>query len=415
MAEGSSPDLPFAGLRVVEVATWIAAPVAATILGDLGAEVIKVEPPDEGDPYRGLPQFPGFQDVGVNYTWAMDGRCKRSLTLNLKSPEGTRVLHELVRRCDVYITNQPHPVRERFALTYDDLRPLNERMIYASLTAFGERGPERDRPGFDQVAYWARSGLLDLVRAPGAAPVQGLPGMGDHPSGVSLFAAISTALYRRERTGTGGMVHTSLHGNGLWSNGCMGQAALAGVTFEERRQPRPEPSEDGPAREMSSIQELYECADGGLLQLNMVRSDAQVEALYRVFGALDLLRDPRFATPEGRFENGSILVAKFRRIVRTRPLAEWLELLAAAGAPASHMVAAEEIQSDTQAKVNGVLLDAREADVGMDWIINHPIGLEEPGRGPSRPPEVGEHSDEILAELGYSKSEIERLRERGAI
>ena len=404
-------SLPLEGLKVVEVASWIAAPVAATILGDLGADVIKIEPPGEGDPYRGLPESPGFEDVGVNYTWIMAARGKRSVTLNLKTEAGLEILRRMVRGCDVYITNQPSPARERFGLTYDELAPLNPRMIYASLTAYGEVGPERDQPAFDQVAYWARSGLLDLVRVPGAPPAQGLPGMGDHPTGVSLYAAILTALYRRERTGKGGLVHTSLHANGFWSNGCLGQAALAGVRFADRREAAPSTDRPQPATHV-----LYEAQDGRYVQLNMVRSDEQVAALFQVLGLKHLLQDSRFATGDDRFENGAALATEMRAVFSTRPAAEWFAALHAEGVPATPVAQAEEMSVDEQAIANEVLLEANELEVGMPYVINHPIRLADVrGRGAARPPDVGEHCDEVLAELGYSPSEIEELRRDGVL
>ncbi len=408
MAETS---LPLEGLKVVEVASWIAAPVAATILADLGADVVKIEPPGDGDPYRGMPASPAFEDVGVNYTWIMAGRGKRSVTLNLKTETGLEILRRLVGGCDVYITNHPLPLRKRFKLTYDELAPLNPRMIYASLTAYGEVGPERDRPAFDQVAYWARSGLLDLVRATGAPPAQGLPGMGDHPTGVSLYAAILTALYRRERTGKGGLVHTSLHANGFWSNGCLGQAALAGVKFADRREAAPNAD-----RPQLATHVLYEAQDGRYVQLNMVRSDEQVAALFRVLGLKHLLQDSRFATGDDRFENGAALATEMRAAFSTRRAAEWFAELHAEGVPASPVALAEEMSADEQAIANEVLLEANELEVGMPYVINHPIRLGDVrGRGPARPPDVGEHCDEVLAEIGYSPSEIEELRRDGVL
>ena len=291
-------------------------------------------------------------------------------------------------------------------MSYEDLAPLNPRMIYASLTAYGEHGPEREETAFDQVAYWARSGLCDLMRVPGARPAQGLPGLGDHPTGVSLFAAITTALYQRERTGRGRLVHTSLHANGFWSNGCMGQAALAGADFTERRQVTP-----NPVRPVAPTHVLYEARDGRYLQLNMVRSDDQVEALFEVLGLEALLGEERFATPENRAENGVALSEILQSVLTRRPAADWLADLQAHGVPARRVVWVEEIAGDEQAKANDVLVECTDPEVGMSYMINHPIRLDGvPGRAPARPAEVGEHSDEILADLGYSDQQIESLR-----
>ena len=213
----SDQDYLFSELKVLDVGTWIAGPVAGTILADFGAQVIKVEMPGVGDAYRGLSALPAFPNADENYMWQMDARNKRSLTLNLKTSEGLEILQQLIRDCDVYITNQPLPMRRALGLNYEDILPLNERMIYSSLTAYGEKGPEKYRKAFDQLAYWARSGLMELMRQPGAMPTQGIPGMGDHPTAVSIYAGIVTALLHRERTGEGSMVSTSLLANGLWS------------------------------------------------------------------------------------------------------------------------------------------------------------------------------------------------------
>ena len=195
--------LLFEGLKVLDVGTWVAGPVAATILADFGADVIKVEMPGRGDPFRYLPRTQNTPGVDVNYTWIMDGRNKRSITLDLKSAEGQEVLRKLIAECDVYLTNQPMGVRRRMKLTYEDIAPLNDRMVYASLTAYGERGPEAEKTGFDGIAYWVRSGLSDMVRSPGGGPSQSIAGMGDHPTCVAMFACIMMGLYKRQITGKG--------------------------------------------------------------------------------------------------------------------------------------------------------------------------------------------------------------------
>ena len=196
-------DYLLSGLKVLDVATVIAGPVASMILADFGAEVIKIEQPPEGDMLRKLSFMPNTPDADNNYCWQMDARNKKSIALDLKSEKGMEVMHRLIAECDIYITNQPFPVRRSLKLNYEDVKPLNPQVIYASLSAYGEKGPEMDGKGFDQIAYWARSGLMDLMREDGTKPTQALPGMGDHPTGVALYASIVTALLHREKTGEG--------------------------------------------------------------------------------------------------------------------------------------------------------------------------------------------------------------------
>jgi len=214
----------FEGLTVLDCASFIAAPAAATILADFGAEVIKIEPP-AGDPFRHLPRLPGNPKCEHNWAWMLESRNKQGLALDLSTADGQAVLCRMVPRADVFITNFPPAVRRRLGIAYRNLAPLNERLIYASFTGYGEHGQEANKPGFDSNAWWARSGMMDLVRPDSAGPpARSLPGMGDHPSALALFGAIVAALYRRERTGKGAHVGTSLMANGVWSNGLMVQA-----------------------------------------------------------------------------------------------------------------------------------------------------------------------------------------------
>src|ERR1700680_1741596 len=204
----------FDGLKVIDCASFIAGPAAATVLSDFGAEVIKIEPPGAGDPYRLLPKLPGYPLSPHNFAWLLEGRNKRSLALDLAKPDGREVLYRLAAEADVFITNFSPSVRKRLGITYEDIKPGNARLIYASFTGYGETGAEADKPGFDSNAYWARSGLMDMVRSEASAtPARSVPGMGDHPSAMALYAAIVTALYRRERTGRGAEVGSSLLAN----------------------------------------------------------------------------------------------------------------------------------------------------------------------------------------------------------
>src|SRR6201981_598847 len=210
----------FEGLKVLDCASFIAAPAAAPVLSDFGADVVKIEPPGAGDPYTNLQNLPGYPRSEHNFAWLLEARNKKSLALDLSKAEGQAVLHRLAADADVFITNYPPAVRERLGLTHAKLAPLNERLIYASFTGYGEKGEEANKPGFDSNAYWARSGLMDLVRADeDTTPARSIAGLGDHPCALAFYSAIVTALYRRERTGKGGHVSTNLMANGIWANG----------------------------------------------------------------------------------------------------------------------------------------------------------------------------------------------------
>src|SRR3979490_2657934 len=232
-------DNIFTGLKVVDLASFIAGPSAAVILSDFGADVIKVEPPN-GDLWRHGHQIPPQPQAKDAYPWHLANRNKRGITLDLKSPSASQVLEKLVKWADVLIVNTPHPARKRLKLEYEAVVQWNPRLIYADVTGFGEKGPDAELPGFDITAYWARSGLLSMTRAAGAPPTWPLSGSGDHATAVGLYSAIVMGLYRRERTGKGSYVTTSLLAEGVWAAGVFVQAALAEAKFyglHDRRSP----------------------------------------------------------------------------------------------------------------------------------------------------------------------------------
>ena len=194
-------DSIFSGLKVVDLASFIAGPAATTVLSDFGANVIKVEPPGIGDPYRYFYRTPPNPTLSANYSWQLTNRNKRSLAVDLKHSDGAAILARLVKWADVFVTNFPPRVKKGLKLTYEEISAFNPRLIYADLTGYGERGPEADKPGFDVTAYWARSGLMEFTRNEGSPPAVPVPGIGDHATALSLYAGIVTGLYRRERTG----------------------------------------------------------------------------------------------------------------------------------------------------------------------------------------------------------------------
>jgi crotonobetainyl-CoA:carnitine CoA-transferase CaiB-like acyl-CoA transferase len=398
-------SLIFEGLKVLDCASFIAAPAAATMLSDFGATVIKIEPPGVGDPFRRLPELPGNPKSTHNYAWMLEARNKRSLALDLTTAEGQGVLRHLVVQTDVFITNFPPPVRQRLRITYEDLGPLNGRLIYASFSGYGETGAEANKPGFDSNAWWARSGLMDVVRSDAeATPARSVPGMGDHPSAVSLYAAIVTALYRREHTGKGGQVTTSLMANGVWSNGYFVQAKLCGASVEPR--PRREHT-------FNALSNHYRCSDGRWLILSLLNEDRQWPVLVGCLGRPDLLDDPLFATRPARHANARALIALLDQVFATRDLAQWRSILDAAGLIFGVVATLDDIAADKQMRVNDIFVPF-ENDAML--TINSPLWVEGADKvQPRRPPALGEHSDEILRAAGYDDAMIQKLRMAGVV
>src|SRR6202166_3695526 len=284
-------DNIFSGLKVVDLASFIAGPGAAVILSDFGADVIKVEPPN-GDLWRiatHLPPQPVSEDA---YPWHLANRNKRGMALDLKSPGAQQVLEKLVKWADVLVVNTPHPARAKLKLEYDDVVQWNSRLIYADLTGFGENGPDANLPGFDITSYWARSGLLSMTRDAGEPPTWPVGGSGGNATPGGLFSAIVTALYRRERTGKGAYVTTSLLAEGIWSASVSIQAALGEAKFfglHDRKHPA------------NAALNVYRASDGTWFVL-IVTPD-KLAAVTKAIDRPDLLTDPRFSDPAKLMQN----------------------------------------------------------------------------------------------------------------
>lgn len=394
----------FAGLKVIDCASYIAGPAAATIMADYGAEVIKIEPLGAGDAWRNQYKRPGLPETDLNYPWLMDSRNKLGLALDLKAPAGRAILDRLLSQADVFITNTPLPARGRLGIRYEDLAAKHPRLIYASLTAYGEVGEEAAKTGFDATAYWARSGLMDEVKADrDAAPARSVAGMGDHPTASALYGGIVTALYRREKTGRGGEVRAALMGSGMWANAYLIQARICGAPHP----PRP-PREES----ISALQNMYRTEDSRWFML-AVANDRQWPALTRALDAPQLTDDPRFADAAARRANAVELMHIFDEIFAERPIAEWRTRMDEAGLTFGIVGTTEEIAADPQALDAGFLRPL--ADTGL-VTIDSPFTLTESPKVPVRlAPGHGEHSEQVLRAAGYSEAEIAAFRAEGVI
>ncbi|MFB6447404.1 CaiB/BaiF CoA transferase family protein [Bradyrhizobium tunisiense] len=395
----------FSGLKVLDCASFIAAPAAATVLSDFGADVIKIEPPGAGDPYRNLPNLPGYPSGEHNFAWLLEARNKKSIALDLSKPDAQAVLYKLVEEADVFITNMPPPVRAKLGITYDHLAHLNDRLIYASFTGYGEKGEEANKPGFDSNAYWARSGLMDLVRADtDTTPARSVAGMGDHPCAMAFYGAIVTALYQREKTGKGSHVASNLMANGVWAASVLAQAKLCGAKFGERR-PR--------ERALNAVANHYQCKDGRWLILSLLSEEKQFPTLAKCLGREDLINDPRFATKADRHARSVELIKILDDTFATKDLAEWRKILDGSGLVFGVVAILDDIPNDKQMLDNEVLVPF-ENDTML--TINSPIWIDGAKKvQPRKPPAVGEHSDEILRGAGYDEAAIKQLRGSGAV
>ncbi len=401
---GSDPRL-LEGIRVIDAASFIAGPVATTAMADFGADVIKVEPPS-GDTYR--VRNAGYPPSPYNFPWIVDNRNKRGVAIDLRTEDGRRLLHRLVKSADVFVTNVPLDGRARLGVRWEDLSPLNPRLIYGSITAYGEAGEEASRPGFDSTALWARTGLMDLVRpAPEAPPARSLPGMGDHPTGTALFGAIMAALYQRERTGRGAMVSTSLMANGLWLNAIAAQGILCGA----RTVVRP-PREEA----VDALGNLYRTRDNRWFLIALTPDGRRWQDFTTAIDRPDLFADARFATPPARRANVRMLIALLDAVFVGRDWAEWRRVLEAAGIAFGVVGTVDEIPHDPQMQACGALVPIDDPRAGASFTVSSPLQIAGQEKVPATmAPEIGEHTVEVLQEAGVKAAEIERLLRDGVI
>ncbi len=394
------------GVQVLDIGSYVAAPVAATVMSDFGADVVKVEPLT-GDPYRRL-LTPPVLEAFPNFFWDQDSRNKRSLAIDVTVPTGREVIERLIGRSDVMITNYRLELLERLKLRYEDVRAIREDIIYAQVSSYGLTGADANRTAFDSTAWWARSALMDMVRRPGAPHGQSVPGMGDHPTGMSLFGGIMASLYQRERTGEGAHVQTSLVANGAWSNSMMIQGALVGFDPTELRSP------DDFKR--SPLASLYDTSDDRVLLLSILNPDKEWPALLRALDRQEWADDPRFSERDARVEHNMELYDAIAGVFRTDTANNWRQRLDAERITYSAVQTMSELVNDPQMYESDVITPVPPGKQLYAHTVNSPVWIAGADkRAPVAAPGIGEHSVDILSELGLSSAEIDALISDGVI
>lgn len=393
----------FAGVRVVELAQYVFVPGASVLLADQGAEVIKIETPGSGDPYRTLKIGDGREAGATNLAMEQNNRSKKSIALDLKQPEGREALLKLIETADVFLTSlRPRAIRS-LKLDVADLRARNPKLIYVRGNGLGFRGAEADKPGFDASSFWARGGMCYAFTPPGAQPPLPRPALGDHAGSMALAYGIAAALYRRAMTGEASVVETSLLATAVWM-------LSADVTYSQI----PGYSVHGRATGVAPLKRAYTTRDGRLIQLMLLDPRPHWGPLCRLLGMEEIAGDPRFADHDARTANAAELIGLIQARIGARNWAQWEPIFGAWDAPWELIARVEDLPEDPQVQANDMIFPMQ---VGAERIrvVAGPTAFD--GRtaldDARASPGMGEHTAQYLRELGYETAHIEDLKQRG--
>jgi crotonobetainyl-CoA:carnitine CoA-transferase CaiB-like acyl-CoA transferase len=401
--------MPLDGIRVIDWTIWQQGPVCSAMLGDLGADVIKVEERIGGDPGRGMAKLSGIDLADrPNFYFEANNRNKRGITVDLKKPEAREIIYRLVAKSDVFVQNFRKGVAGRLGLDYAALRQHNPRLIYATATGYGPEGPESGDPSFDQLGL-ARSGIMLAAGEPDMPPLAIAGGIADQMGAIMLAYGVLAALLARERFGVGQEVDASHLGSMMQLQGLSVSARLM-WGFAIPRMPR--------KLQANPLWNHYQCQDGRWICLGMLQPDRYWADFCRALGRPELATDARFAEMRARAANAATAIEMLDAVFATKSLAEWTRILRAGGDFIFCQVnAVDDLPNDPQVQANQYVADFDHPRFGTTQVLGIPVRLRETPGSIRRPaPEFGEHTEEVLTELlGYSWEQIAVLKEHEVI
>lgn len=401
----SKTGLPLEGIRVIEYANFVAAPVCGRLLADWGAEVIKIEP-SFGDSLRVVGVqwcFPTSDDE--NAMFELENSGKKDIVVNTNTKEGVEIIYKLLENADVFLTNTRQKALDKSGLNYEEVKKRAPHIIYAHLLGYGENGPAKDNPAFDYTAYFARGAVAYSLMEKGTAPANPVAGLGDHYAGISLAAGICAALRNKEKTGKGERVTVSLFHTAVFGMGLMVSASQYGYRMPITRRQPPNP-----------LTTTYKCSDGKWLQIAFFQYDKWFENFCNIVIERPDLIGSKYATLKSASQYAEEFVIMMEQEFEKRPLAEWCKRLQKAGIPYEKLASPEDVLEDEQCWANNYLIKHTYENGNEGVVINTPVMFTENPRGEYvRAPRLGEHTAEVLKEAGITQEQYDKLLEAGVI
>jgi crotonobetainyl-CoA:carnitine CoA-transferase CaiB-like acyl-CoA transferase len=393
------------GIKVLSMGQVVAVPAASSELADWGAEVIKLEPLF-GDQTRGQVRLLGTSTGQINWPIQVLNRGSKGLAVDLKQEDGRKIIYKLIEECDVFLSNYERGTVNKFGLDYASLSKINPGLVYATLSGYGRVGPDKDERGYDYSAGWARSGMMYLIGEPGASPTSPRAGMIDSMAGSHMVSAVLAALVHRGKTGKGQEIEVSLYHAAVWTL-CMDvQMAVAGG----------DPQKSTRKKAGNPLWNSYPTSDNRWFWLAMLQPDPCWPGFCRSIGKPELIDDPKFNSMQQRTKNNEELIRIIETVISTKTMAEWESKFREYNVIYGRVQSPREVTTDPQALANHFFAEVDYPGMGKMKLVTTPVDFyQNPAAIQGPAPEIGQHTEEILLELGYNWEDIGQLKEKKVI